>query len=77
LLNYKDVIHTRRVCVMGADPTGVAVFSPAMPVDAPKSLPQGTVGSSGGAGTAIDGASAPPSISNTLPVTHEEASDTR
>jgi hypothetical protein len=34
-------------------------------------------GSSGATGTAIDGASVPPSTSNTLPVTHDDASDTR
>src|SRR5439155_1345781 len=34
-------------------------------------------GSSGGTGTEIEGASAPPSTSKTLPVTQEAASDTR
>jgi uncharacterized peroxidase-related enzyme len=37
----------------------------------------GLVGSSGGAGTVIAGASTPPSMSKTLPVTHDDASDTR
>ena len=34
-------------------------------------------GSNGATGTRIDGASVPPSTSNTLPVTHDDASDTR
>ena len=34
-------------------------------------------GSSGATGTEMAGASVPPSISNTLPVTHELASETR
>ena len=39
--------------------------------------PGGGVGSSGESGTTTAGASVPPSISNTLPVTHDEASDAR
>ena len=35
------------------------------------------VGSSGANGTTMAGASVPPSISNTLPVTHDEASEAR
>jgi hypothetical protein len=34
-------------------------------------------GSNGATGTRIDGASVPPSTSNTLPVTHDDASETR
>ena len=37
----------------------------------------GRVGLRTGGGTCIEGASVPPSISNTLPVTHDEASETR
>ena len=39
--------------------------------------PGRVLGVRGGAGTAMAGASVPPSISKTLPVTHDEASETR